>query len=194
MKIVSAGFVTSAVNPKGYPEDQLPEVAFVGRSNVGKSSLLNKLVSRRGLARTSKSPGRTQLINFFLINESFYFVDLPGYGFAKVSMAMKEKWGKMIEAYLRKRQSLRGVVMLVDIRHEPTQQDMQMYSWLCHYNLPVAVALTKADKLSKNLANKQVALIKKKLQLQASHSLVVTSSQTGAGREELLQIIEDWVK
>ncbi len=193
MNIISAKFVTSAVNSKGYPESDLPEVAFVGRSNVGKSSLINKLVNRRALARTSQSPGRTQLINFFLVNDCFHLVDLPGYGFAKVPLKVKEKWGQMIEEYLAKRQNLCGVVMLVDARHDPTGQDIQMYKWLCYYNVPTAVAVTKSDKLSKSQNIRQLSRIKKMLELQPEHFLVATSAKTGLGREDLLQIIENWI-
>ncbi len=193
MKIVSAKFVTSAANPKGYPDSNLPEVAFVGRSNVGKSSLINMLVSRRSLARTGNTPGRTQLINFFLVNEKFYLVDLPGYGFARVPQKVKEKWGQMIEGYLAKRDNLRGVVMLVDARHDPTALDRQMYQWLCYYNLPTVVAVTKTDKLSKSQNIRQQQRIKKALAIQDQHFLVATSAKTGAAREELLQIIENWV-
>ena len=194
MKIISADFITSAVVSKGYPEGNLPEVAFAGRSNVGKSSLLNKLVNRKSLARTSRAPGRTQLINFFLVNQAFYMVDLPGYGFAKVPENIRAKWGQMVETYLQQRENLRGVIMLVDVRHDPTKLDQQMYSWLCHYDLPTVIAATKTDKLSKSQNIKQLAQIKKVLQLKPRHLLVSTSSQTGAGREELWRIIENWVK
>ncbi|MCD5406315.1 MAG: ribosome biogenesis GTP-binding protein YihA/YsxC [Desulfotomaculum sp.] len=193
MKITSADFVTSAVASKGYPEGNLPEVAFSGRSNVGKSSLLNKLVNRKALARTSRAPGRTQLINFFLINQVFHMVDLPGYGFAKVPEKIRLKWGQMVGDYLQKRENLRGVVMLVDVRHEPTNLDRQMYQWLCHYDVAAVIAATKTDKLSKSQNIKQIAQIRKGLQLQEQHPLVSTSAQTGVGREELWQIIKDWV-
>lgn len=194
MKIINADFVTSAVDAKGYPATAIPEVALAGRSNVGKSSLLNMLVRRKKLARTSREPGRTQLINFFIVNGNFHLVDLPGYGFAKVPQRVKEQWGEMVEGYLKNRPNLRGVVLLVDVRHDPTKLDLQMYHWLCHYQIPTAVALTKIDKLSKNQLIKQSARIKKLLQLQPEHRLIATSSQTGAGREELLQILENWIK
>lgn len=193
MKIITADFVTSAVNAKGYPVTSIPEVAFAGRSNVGKSSLLNMLVRRKKLARTSREPGRTQLINFFIVNENFHMVDLPGYGFAKVPQRVKEQWGEMVEGYLQNRPNLRGVVLLVDVRHDPTNLDLQMYHWLCHYQVPTAVALTKTDKLSKSQLIKQTARIKKVLQLQQDHQLVITSSQTRTGREELLQVIGNWI-
>jgi len=194
MKIVSAEFKSSASSFDDCPTGDLPEIAFVGRSNVGKSSLLNMLVNRKSLAKTSKSPGRTQLINFFLINKSFYFVDLPGYGFAKVPESVKKRWKNMIESYLKYRDQLCGIIMLVDVRHSPSELDQQMYDWLCYYNLPVAVAATKTDKLSKNQIIKQLTQIKKVLDLQTRHFLVPVSSKTKAGREELLKIIKNWVK
>lgn len=193
MKIVSAEFLTSAVNPGGYPPGDLSEVAFVGRSNVGKSSLINKLVNRRGLARTSKTPGRTQLINFFTINEEFLFVDLPGYGYAKVPEEVRATWGKMIEGYLKDRDSLKGVILLVDCRHTPTAQDRQMYQWLLHYGVPTVVVATKIDKLSNNQWAKQQGIIKKTLPLDPEHKLVPFSSETGRGKDELLGIIHAWV-
>ncbi|MBO8137242.1 MAG: YihA family ribosome biogenesis GTP-binding protein [Desulfotomaculum sp.] len=189
MKIVSASFVTSASGRNGYPGGELPDVAFAGRSNVGKSSLINMLVNRKSLARTSKSPGRTQLINFFLVNDKFYLVDLPGYGFAKVPEKVRIKWGKMIEEYLSQRENLRGVVMLVDSRHDPTRLDHQMYQWLCHYKIATVIVVTKIDKLSKNQANRQLARIKKELGVLPEHPLVATSAKTRAGRKELLEEI-----
>jgi GTP-binding protein len=194
MKIKTAEFVTSAVDLKGCPDVDLPEVAFSGRSNVGKSSLLNKLVNRKKLARTSREPGRTQLINFFIVNDSFHLVDLPGYGYAKVPMKVRESWGKMVQGYLEKRENLCGVVQLVDVRHDPTNLDLQMYQWLCHYDVPTVIALTKIDKLSKSQLIKQQAQIKRVLKLQPQHQMIATSSETGAGREELLQIIKAWVE
>lgn len=194
MKIISANYVTSAVNSKGYPVGQLPEVALAGRSNVGKSSLLNMLVQRRKLARTSREPGRTQLINFFLINNSFYLVDLPGYGFAKVSQKVRARWGEMIEGYLNKRENLRGVIMLVDARHEPSNLDLQMYQWLCYYHVPTVIALTKTDKLSKSQLIKQMARINKVMQVKSEHQLLATSAQTRVGRDELLGIVSGWIQ
>ncbi|AEF93574.1 GTP-binding protein engB [Desulfotomaculum nigrificans CO-1-SRB] len=193
MKIVTAEFVTSAVNPGGYPPEDLPEVAFVGRSNVGKSSLINKLVNRRGLAKTSSTPGRTQLINFFKVNNRFLLVDLPGYGFAKVPETVRAKWGQMIEGYLKNRESLKGVFQLVDCRHTPTVQDRQMYEWLLHYQVPTVVVATKVDKLSNNQWAKQQAVIKKTLSLAPEHLLIAFSAETGRGRDELLQVISHWV-
>lgn len=194
MKIVTAEFVKTAVELKGCPAGERPEIALAGRSNVGKSSLLNKLVNRKGLARTSNTPGRTQAINFFLVNDQFYLVDLPGYGYAKVPAAVRAKWGPMIENYLRERRQLKGVLQLVDIRHCPTAQDIQLYQWLKHYNTPAAVAATKADKLSKSQVAKQVKEIKNALELLPEHPLITFSSQTGQGRDDLLRVIDDWVR
>ncbi|MEW6697001.1 MAG: ribosome biogenesis GTP-binding protein YihA/YsxC [Bacillota bacterium] len=190
MKIVSAEFVTSAVNPGGYPPGDLPEAAFVGRSNVGKSSLINKLVNRKGLARTGKTPGRTQLINFFRINDQFLMVDLPGYGFAKVPDEVRSKWGKMIEGYLKNRENLKVVFLLLDCRHTPTAQDKQMYRWLLHYQVTTVVVATKIDKLSNNQWIKQQAVIKKTLPLAPEHQLIPFSSETGRGRDELLGVLK----
>lgn len=193
MKITSSEFVTSAVNPGGYPPGNLPEVAFVGRSNVGKSSLINKLVNRRGLARTSKTPGRTQLINFFKINEQFLMVDLPGYGFARVPTEVRAKWGKMIEGYLKNREDLKGVCLLLDCRHTPTAQDKQMYQWLIHYGVPTVIVATKIDKLSNNQWAKQQAIIKKTLPLSPEHRIIPFSAETGQGKDHLLSVLEEWV-
>jgi len=156
-------FYTAAAGPEGYPRGNLPEVALAGRSNVGKSSLLNKLINRKGLARVSRRPGRTQTINFFLINKAFYLVDLPGYGFARVPEEVKMSWGPMVEGYLSKRETLRGVLLLIDIRREPAEMDLQLYEWLLYYNIPVAVAATKSDKLSRGKRLAQARLIKKRL-------------------------------
>lgn len=192
MKIKSAEFITSAVKAADYPAGELPEVALAGRSNVGKSSLLNKLVNRKGLARTSNTPGRTRLINFFLVNGLFRLVDLPGYGYAKVSDRERESWRKMIEGYLKNRENLRGVVLLVDSRHPPTAQDVQMYHWLKHYGIPTAVAATKADKLSRNKLLQSLKVIRTTLPLAGGDPLVPFSAETGQGREELLEIIGRW--
>ncbi|AGL02668.1 ribosome biogenesis GTP-binding protein YihA/YsxC [Desulfoscipio gibsoniae] len=192
MKITSADFVTSATNLDKCPAGSHPEVALAGRSNVGKSSLFNVLVNRKRLARTSNTPGRTQLINFFIINDKLHLVDLPGYGFAKVPVRVKAQWGKMIEGYLAGREQLRGVILLVDVRHKPTQDDQQMYNWLKAYRIPTAVVATKADKLSRGRAIQNLAVVRKNLQLADADPLVLFSAVTGQGKEDILTIIKNW--
>ena len=155
MIIKSAEFVKSAVKPNHYPADDLPEIAFAGRSNVGKSSLINTLLNRKRLVKTSRTPGRTQLINFFLINKTFSFVDLPGYGYAKVPESVRKSWGAMVETYLSTRQVLRGVVLIMDIRRTPGLQETNFIDWLHYYNNPSILVLTKVDKLSKTNRIKQ---------------------------------------
>ncbi|MGE0130119.1 MAG: ribosome biogenesis GTP-binding protein YihA/YsxC [Blastocatellales bacterium] len=150
MKATSAKFVAAAQLPDSFPKDRRPEVVFIGRSNVGKSSLINSLLGVKGLARTSSTPGRTQSINFFLINDEFYFVDLPGYGYAKTSKENRRAWGKLIEKYLAEREQLVLSILIVDARHEPSPLDLQMKSWLQHYRIPYLVVSTKVDKLSSN--------------------------------------------
>ena len=150
MKVKSADIVISAVKPEQYPEQDFPEFALAGRSNVGKSSFINKMLNRKSLARTSSKPGKTQTLNFYLINEEFHFVDVPGYGYAKVSKTERAAWGKMIETYLTKREQLRAVVLIVDLRHPPTNDDVMMYQFLKHYDLPCIIINTKADKVSKS--------------------------------------------
>jgi GTP-binding protein len=150
MKIKSANFVKSATSPEHYPRDGRPEIAFMGRSNVGKSSLINSLLGVKGLARTSSTPGRTQLINFFLINDAFYFVDLPGYGYARVPADVKKHWGPMVEKYLATRPNLMLSILITDSRHEPTQLDLLMREWLQTRGKPFIIVATKADKLSSN--------------------------------------------
>ena len=192
MTIKSAEFITSAVKPSQYPEAGLPEIAFAGRSNVGKSSLINLLLNRKALAKVSSSPGKTRTINFFNINNGeFRLVDLPGYGYAKVSKAMSEDWGKMMETFLTGREGLLKVVQLVDSRHEPSAQDKQMYEFLQYYGLDGIVVATKADKLSKNELNKNLALIRKSLKMGKEDVLIATSSLSKAGTEELLNTIEE---
>src|SRR4029079_6140882 len=163
MKITSAEFVKSAFKPSHYTTDGLPEVSFLGRSNVGKSSLLNSLLQRRGLARTSNTPGRTHSINFFRVNDSFYFVDLPGCGFAKVSKKMRAGWGKMAEEYLAGRDELVLSIQLVDSRHEPSALDRQLNDWLLYHEKPHLVVATKADKLSHNELPKQLKVMRNEL-------------------------------
>jgi GTP-binding protein len=159
MNVNQADFIKSAAKPKDYPPPGLPEVAFVGRSNVGKSSLINVLAGRKGLVRTSSTPGRTQLINFFDINSILTLVDLPGYGYAKAPPELRKQWGPMIETYLASRESLKAVVLILDIRREPSDGDMQMLRWLDKYSIPPIIVLTKCDKLSKNEFAKQSAII-----------------------------------
>jgi len=182
MKIASSEFVKSAFDKSHWVSDQRPEIAFLGRSNVGKSSLINSLLLRRGLARTSNTPGRTQSINFFLINESFYFVDLPGFGFARVSKAMRADWGKMAEEYLEQRRELVLSIQLVDSRHEPTELDRQLNEWLVFHKKKHFVAATKSDKLSGNELRKSLAGLEKTF---ATSRIIPFSARTGVGRENI---------
>ncbi|MBA3353773.1 MAG: YihA family ribosome biogenesis GTP-binding protein [Blastocatellia bacterium] len=180
MKITSAEFVKSAFESAHWPTDRIPEIAFLGRSNVGKSSLLNSLLHRKGLARTSNTPGRTQSINFFLINSEFYFADLPGYGFAKVSKTMRSDWGRMAEDYLSERGTLSLCIQLVDSRHEPSKLDLQLHEWLVFNEKKHVVVATKSDKLSSNELGKQLRLIKKEM---PGSKVIEYSSRTGKGRD-----------
>lgn len=182
MKIVSAEFTKSAFNETHWTTDGLPEIAFLGRSNVGKSSLLNSLLQRKGLARTSNTPGRTQSINFFLINEAFYFTDLPGYGYAKVSKTMRADWGKMAEEYLGKRHELTLSIQLIDSRHQPTTLDKQLNEWLVYHHKNHLIVATKADKLSANKLNISLREIEKTL---PGSKIISCSAVTGKGREEV---------
>ena len=191
MKIVTADFYTTAVDVKTCPADERPEIALAGRSNVGKSSLLNKLVNRKGLARTSNTPGRTQTINFFLINQTFYLVDLPGYGYAKVPPQIRAQWGPMVEKYLKERNTLKGVVQLVDIRHAPTQQDFQLCQWLQYYGIPFGIVATKCDKISKNQLAKQKKIIQTTMHLPQGQELILFSSVTGQGRDAVLSLFAE---
>ncbi len=191
MKITSAEFIKSAVWPPQYPPATLPEIAFVGRSNVGKSSLINTLVGRKNLAKTSDTPGRTQLINFFSINESMLFVDLPGYGFAKVSQSVKKNWGEMVEAYLKERQSLALVVFILDVRRDPSSDDLSLRDWLENYRIPYLYILTKTDKLSNNQAIARKRAIEKNLQVSSEKKPILFSAKTQKGKSDIWQFIED---
>jgi GTP-binding protein len=182
MKISSAEFVKSAFSKGHWINDGLPEVAFLGRSNVGKSSLLNSLLMRKALARTSNTPGRTQSINYFRVNESFYFVDLPGYGYAKVSKSMRADWGKMAEEYLSQREELALCIQLVDSRHLPTKLDIQLNAWLEINEKPFLVVATKSDKLSRNQLQKQIKTIQ---DVFPASRILPYSSETGSGRDQL---------
>lgn len=190
MKIKKAELAATAVRQNQYPADDMPEVAFAGRSNVGKSSLINMLLNRKNLARVSGSPGKTRTINFYEINDSFRIVDLPGYGYAKVAKNVTDNWGKMMETYLAGRDGLRKVIQLVDIRHEPTAQDVQMYEWLRYYGLSGVVAVTKADKVSRNEMAKNIALIRRKLDLSEEDIVIPVSALKRTGTDELLEVLE----
>ena len=193
MIVKKAELAAVAVKKEQYPPEDMPEVAFAGRSNVGKSSLLNTLVNRRNLARVSGSPGKTRTINFFQINDAFRIVDLPGYGYAKLSKSATEHWGDMIEGYLANRNCLRCVVQLVDIRHQPSAQDVQMYRWLQHYGLDGVAVATKADKISRNQMNRQLGEIRKALCMAKEDILLTVSSLKKTGYAELWAVLEQLV-
>ena len=180
----NADILLSAANKSHYPQDEIPEVALAGRSNVGKSSFINTLLNRKNLARTSGKPGKTQLLNFFNIDDKLRLVDVPGYGYARVSKKEREKWGRMIEEYLTSRENLKAVVSLVDFRHEPSADDVQMYEFLKYYEIPVILVATKADKIPRGKWNKHESIIKKKLDFDPADTLIVFSSVTKEGLEE----------
>lgn len=188
MIIKSAEFVTSAVKPSQYPPEDLPEIAFAGRSNVGKSSLINTLVNRKHLVKTSSTPGRTQLINFFDINGNITFVDLPGYGYARVPAAVRNKWGPMIETYLSSRKTLKGVVIIMDIRRLPREEEQNLMDWLAHYALASVLVLTKTDKLSKTKVIKQQNAIVKALAV-AKEDVILFSAKTRRGKDAIWNAI-----
>lgn len=173
------------------PENDKPEFAFAGKSNVGKSSLINGLMNRKSLARTSSQPGKTQTINFYNINEFMYLVDLPGYGYAKVSKSEKEKWGKMIEKYLHTSKNLRAVFLLIDIRHEPSANDKMMYDWILHNGYEPIIIATKLDKLKRSQVQKNLKLIKEGLKLRSDAIVVPFSAETKQGREEIWTLIDE---
>ena len=188
MIIKSAEFVTSAVKTTQYPSEALPEIAFAGRSNVGKSSLINTLVNRKHLVKTSSTPGRTQLINFFDINKNLTFVDLPGYGYARVPVAVRKKWGPMIETYLSTRQTLKGVVIIMDIRRLPREEEQNLILWLAHYSIASILVLTKTDKLSKTKLIKQQAAIVQALAV-AKEDVILFSAKTRRGKDAVWDAI-----
>jgi GTP-binding protein len=188
MKITSAEFIKSAVKRSDYPKESLPEIAFAGRSNVGKSSLINTLVNRKNIARTSSSPGRTQVLNFFRINERMYFVDLPGYGFAKVPIKVRAKWKPMVEDYLKYRKTLKLVILILDIRRAPSTDDASLIRWLEAFSIPFLVVLTKSDKISKSKYNLQQKIIKDFLMLR-DEEIISFSAVTRKGKEGILKHI-----
>lgn len=190
MKINTSQLEAVAVKRSQYPEDNMKEIAFAGRSNVGKSSLLNLITGRKSLARVSGSPGKTRTINFYNINDKFRIVDLPGYGYAKVSKSVTENWGDMMESYFSVRNGLIKTVQLVDIRHEPSKQDVQMYEYLKHYGLDGLVVATKADKISRNQLNKNISVIRKTLGMKPEDKVIACSALKKTGQDELLEEIE----
>lgn len=189
MIIRECRFIKSAVSQSQYPDLDLPEIAFSGRSNVGKSSLINSLLNRKKLVKVSSNPGKTRLINFFLINEKLVMVDLPGYGYAEVSKSEKQAWGKMIEDYLKNRKNLKNVILLVDIRHKPTNDDILMYDFIRYFRKSVIVVASKSDKISRSSVSKNLNIIRQTLGMDASDVLLPYSSKTHAGREELWESI-----
>ena len=172
------------------PDTGMPEVAFAGKSNVGKSSLINGLMNRKSLARTSGQPGKTQTINFYKVNGEMYLVDLPGYGYAKVSQAKKEKWGKMIEKYLHTSKNLKAVFLLIDIRHEPSANDRQMYDWILHNGYEPIIIATKLDKLKRSQVQKHLKMVREGLQVKKGTAVIAYSAETKQGREEIWELID----
>lgn len=193
MKINSVELAISAVRQSQYPEDNKPEFLLCGRSNVGKSSFINTIIERKDLARVSSNPGKTQTLNFYHVNESFYIVDVPGYGYAAVSEEIRQKFGKMIEEYLEHRDNLERVFLLIDFRIKPTQDDLLMYNFLKYHNLPVTIIATKVDKISKNDREKQINIIKEGLEIKDGDNLVLFSSKTKLGKTEIQNEIEEIV-
>lgn len=191
MKITSSEIVISAVSPKQYPDDGKPEFALVGRSNVGKSSTINTMLNRKKLARVSSSPGKTRTINFYIINKEFYLVDLPGYGYAKVSKSEKSNWGNMMETYLKSRENLYEVILLVDIRHEPTEDDKIMYNWIRHYGYGTIVIATKSDKISRGNYQKHFKIIREKLGMSPTDKIIPVSSLKKEGIDKLWTSLKD---
>ncbi len=191
MIVKKAELEAIAAAPKQYPQADLKEIAFAGRSNVGKSSLLNLLTNRRSLARVSGNPGKTRTINFYRINDTFRIVDLPGYGYARVSKSESESWGKMMETYLSGRENLVKVVQLVDIRHEPSAQDRQMYEYLQYYGLDGIVVATKADKVSRNELQKCMSVIRKSLQMKPEDVIIPVSALKRTGNDKVMEVISE---
>ena len=191
MKVNKVSLDAVAVKPAQYPTDGKLEVAFAGKSNVGKSSLINSMVYRKAIARTSQNPGKTRTINFYNVEDALYFVDLPGYGYAKAPKTEIAKWGKMIENYLLKREELRAIILLIDIRHEPGENDKMMYDWLRHYGYKIIIVATKSDKLKRSQLPKHISMLRKSLNLDKDDVLIPFSSETKDGRDELWSVIEN---
>ena len=190
MKIISAEFMISAVSDQQYPSGALPEIAFVGRSNVGKSSLINSMLNRKKLVKTSATPGKTQMINFFDVNHEFICADLPGYGFAKVPKAVQKKWQSLVEHYLINRENLRTVIFIIDIRRKPTDLDLHMQEWLEQYEVDYILVATKADKLSQAEQSKQLKQIRQAFLKDTKQELIAYSSKNQRGRKELWKLLQ----
>lgn len=190
MNVNNVELVISAVRPDQYPEDGLPEFALAGRSNVGKSSFINKMIGRKSMARISSKPGKTQTLNFYKIEEKLFYVDVPGYGYAKVSKSEREAWGKMIERYITDREPLRAVVQIVDLRHPPSRDDVAMYDFMKHFDIPCIVIATKADKIPKGKWDKHKKIVRDTLEMEKTDPLIVFSSETGLGKDEAWKEIE----
>ncbi|EAD1351243.1 YihA family ribosome biogenesis GTP-binding protein [Listeria monocytogenes] len=191
MDVNNVELIISAVRPEQYPETDLPEYALAGRSNVGKSSFINTMIRRKSMARISQKPGKTQTLNFYKIEEALFFVDVPGYGFAKVSKTEREKWGVMIETYITSREQLRGVIQIVDLRHKPTEDDRMMYEFLKYYDIPVIVVATKADKISRSKWQKNAKIVRETLDFDPDDKFVLFSSETKMGKDEAWQFIKE---
>ncbi|WP_305766805.1 ribosome biogenesis GTP-binding protein YihA/YsxC [Candidatus Epulonipiscium viviparus] len=190
MNITKSELIITAGNKKQFPDNNQIEIAFAGKSNVGKSSLINVLINRKALARTSSTPGKTQTINFYNIQDKFNFVDLPGYGYAKVSKTLRESWGKFIEDYLGKRSSLKQVVLLIDIRHAPSENDKLMYNWISFFHDNVLVVATKVDKIKRSQIAKHISIIKSVLQLRTTDRIIPFSASTKVGKEEIWELLD----
>ncbi|MBC1462362.1 YihA family ribosome biogenesis GTP-binding protein [Listeria welshimeri] len=191
MDVNNVELIISAVRPEQYPETDLPEYALAGRSNVGKSSFINTMIRRKSMARISQKPGKTQTLNFYKIEEALFFVDVPGYGFAKVSKTEQEKWGVMIETYITSREQLRGVIQIVDLRHKPTEDDRMMYEFLKYYEIPVIVVATKADKIPRSKWQKNAKIVRETLDFDPDDKFVLFSSETKMGKDEAWQFIKE---
>lgn len=194
MKIETAELNTTAVRISQYPTDNKPEFLLVGRSNVGKSSFINALINRKNYARTSAKPGKTQTLNFYIVNNDFYLVDVPGYGYAAVSQEKQKKFGLMIEEYLKNRPNLKRVFMIIDYRHKPTEDDLLMYNYLKYYKVPVTIVATKYDKINKNSRPKQDKMIQEAMNVVEGDNLIFFSSISKKGRDEIYQIIDSYIE
>lgn len=193
MKITKAEIVISAVSKAQYPTLGTPEIALAGRSNVGKSSFINRLINRRQLVRTSSKPGKTRTLNFYNINDRFLFVDVPGYGYAKVSKSERAKWGEMMEEYFGTREPLSAVILVIDSRHTPTEDDVNMYDFVTYLNLPVIIVATKADKLKKQQRQKNLKKIKKTLQIEEGDPIIFFSAVTGEGKDKVWRQLYEYI-